>query len=85
MAKGQHALMEAGVSETCCCELPMDHFLYFSDDKASLSDEYFCIACILPAQLLGFFKSLNLGLSPDAPSDSGAISRVVEGVKIYER
>jgi tagatose-6-phosphate ketose/aldose isomerase len=85
MAKGQHALMEAGVSETRFNELPLDHFLYFSDDKIALSDEYFCVACILPAQLLGFFKSWNLGLSPDAPSTSGAISRVVEGVKIYEQ
>lgn len=85
MAKGQQALMEAGISETRFNELPLDHFLYFSDDEASLTDEYFCIACILPAQLLGFFKSWNLGLSPDAPSTSGAISRVVEGVRIYDR
>jgi tagatose-6-phosphate ketose/aldose isomerase len=84
MAKGQHALMEAGISETCCSELPLDHYFYFSEDHVSLSDEYFCIACILPAQILGFFKSWNLGLSPDAPSNSGAISRVVEGVNIYE-
>jgi tagatose-6-phosphate ketose/aldose isomerase len=84
MDKGQRALLEAGVSETRFNELPLDHFLYFADGKAKLADEYFCVACILPAQLLGFFKSLNLGLSPDAPSTSGAISRVVEGVKIYE-
>jgi tagatose-6-phosphate ketose/aldose isomerase len=34
--------------------------------------------------LLGFYKSLYLGLQPDSPSISGAISRVVEGVIIYE-
>ncbi|MCK9399952.1 MAG: SIS domain-containing protein [Bacteroidales bacterium] len=83
MAKGQQALMEAGVSETRFNELPLDHFLYFSEDEVKLTDEYFCMASILPAQLIGFFKSWNLGLSPDAPSTSGAISRVVEGVKIY--
>lgn len=38
----------------------------------------------LIGQLLGFFKSLDLGLNPDNPSVSGAISRVVEGVIIYE-
>jgi tagatose-6-phosphate ketose/aldose isomerase len=38
---------------------------------------------VIPAQLIGFYKSLQLGLQPDAPSASGAISRVVEGVKIY--
>ncbi len=47
--------------------------------------EYLCVAEIMLAQLLGFYKSLNLGLDPDAPSLSGTISRVVEGVIIYER
>lgn len=85
MAKGQRALMEVGISECRFNELPLDHFLYFTEDKPRLTDDYFCVASILPAQLLGFFKSMNLGLNPDAPSRSGAISRVVEGVTIYER
>lgn len=42
-----------------------------------------CVCSIIPAQLLGFFKSLNVGLSPDEPSVSGNISRVVQGVTIY--
>jgi tagatose-6-phosphate ketose/aldose isomerase len=84
MVKGQRAMTEAGIGETRFNELPLDHFLYFSEDTARLNDDYFCVAGILPAQLLGFFKSLELGLSPDSPSTSGAISRVVEGVKIYE-
>ncbi|MDZ7689925.1 MAG: hypothetical protein U5K69_02010 [Balneolaceae bacterium] len=41
------------------------------------------ILSVLPAQVLGFFTSLKYGLQPDAPSASGAISRVVEGVRIY--
>lgn len=36
------------------------------------------------AQLLGYHLSLRLGLDPDNPSPSGVISRVVEGVRIYE-
>lgn len=43
---------------------------------------------IVPAtiigQLLGYYKSLQLNLNPDNPSISGAISRVVQGVKIYD-
>jgi tagatose-6-phosphate ketose/aldose isomerase len=46
--------------------------------------EYLCIAEVLISQLLGFHKSLYLGLDPDNPSRSGSISRVVEGVKIYK-
>lgn len=41
------------------------------------------VSYVIVAQLLGFFKSLNLGLCPDAPSVSGNISRVVEGVRLY--
>ena len=43
---------------------------------------------IIPAtiigQVLGYYKSLELGLNPDNPSVSGAISRVVQGVEIYD-
>lgn len=52
------------------------------DSEAEI--EYLCIAEILLAQLLGYHKSLLLGLNPDNPSLSGTISRVVEGVKIYK-
>jgi tagatose-6-phosphate ketose/aldose isomerase len=52
-----------------------------ADDDAMI--EYLCVAEVLVAQLLGFHKSISLGLDPDNPSRSGAISRVVEGVKIY--
>lgn len=38
---------------------------------------------VIPAQLLGFYKSLELGLNPDSPSRNHAISRVVKGVTIY--
>ncbi|WP_044238101.1 SIS domain-containing protein [Flexithrix dorotheae] len=38
---------------------------------------------VLPAQMLAFFKSYLLGLSPDSPSLNGAISRVVKGVNLY--
>ncbi len=41
------------------------------------------LVSVLPAQLLGLFTSLQLGLSPDNPSRRGAISRVVQGVKLY--
>lgn len=54
-----------------------------SDAGASLHEHFLPVCNILPAQLLAFFKSMSLGLTPDAPSVSGAISRVVEGVTIY--
>jgi tagatose-6-phosphate ketose/aldose isomerase len=38
---------------------------------------------IVFSQLLAYHMSLNAGLNPDSPSPSGAISRVVSGVKVY--
>lgn len=45
--------------------------------------EYLGIVDVIFAQLLGYYKSLDFGLNPDNPSESGSFSRVVEGVKIY--
>ena len=53
-------------------------------EKSEAQIEYLCIAEVMLAQLLGYYKSLSLGLDPDNPSVSGTISRVVEGVKIYK-
>lgn len=38
---------------------------------------------VVPAQLYGLHKGMQLGLKPDAPSRGGVINRVVEGVTIY--
>ena len=38
---------------------------------------------ILFAQLLGLFSSLRCGLKPDAPSPTGAISRVVQPIEVH--
>jgi len=45
---------------------------------------YGIVAYVLVGQLLGYYASLAHGLTPDAPSVSGNIHRVVEGVTIYE-
>ena len=49
-----------------------------------LWESFWAILCTLPAQIIGFYKSLMIGLNPDAPSPDGTISRVVEGVTIYD-
>jgi tagatose-6-phosphate ketose/aldose isomerase len=48
-----------------------------------IADDLLSICAVLPAQILGFYKSLKLGLNPDAPSKHGGIHRVVQGVTIY--
>ena len=57
----------------------------FGDVEESEAEiEYLCVVEVMLAQLLGYYKSLSVGLDPDNPSVSGTISRVVEGVKIYK-
>ncbi|OUN72516.1 SIS domain-containing protein [Barnesiella sp. An55] len=68
-------------------ELPgvqLDWVVKASNPEALRGNEYACIPYVLIGQLLGYYKSENLGLNPDEPSVSGNISRVVEGVKIYD-
>lgn len=48
------------------------------------TDFYGIVSYVLVGQLLGYYASLAHSLNPDAPSVSGNIHRVVEGVTIYE-
>jgi tagatose-6-phosphate ketose/aldose isomerase len=61
-----------------------DLSIEFPDEINELPEEFLSLFYVLPAQIIGFFKSLHLGLSPDSPSKNGAISRVVQGVNIYQ-
>ncbi len=51
----------------------------------NIPDDYQSPAYVIVGQSLGVFKSLSYGLKPDSPSEAGVISRVVRGVKIYDR
>lgn len=84
MKKGRTPLVEIGIMETRVPGVQLDHIIYLSDNGVGLKEEYLTVCSILPAQILGFYKSLYLGIEPDIPSATGAITRVVEGVKIYD-
>jgi tagatose-6-phosphate ketose/aldose isomerase len=51
--------------------------------QIAVDDYYRPPVDVFVGQLLGLFASIKLGLKPDAPSPSGAISRVVSKVRIY--
>jgi len=53
------------------------------DTKEPIPAAFRVITDIVVGQLAGLFKSLQLGLKPDAPSSSGTINRVVKGITIY--
>lgn len=74
-----------GVMESAALQSPagVDLMLTFPGGSSLLEEDFLPVCFVLPAQLLGFFKSLQLQLQPDAPSASNAITRVVQGVSIY--
>lgn len=83
MKTGNKALYELGISEKQENAVSIDAQINFDSDENSIDDDFLPVCAIIAAQILAFYKSLNLGLSPDNPSVSGAISRVVQGVTIY--
>ena len=63
----------------------VDHIVEFDHEgEFNIPDLCRPIMDVTIAQMLALFKSLNLGLKPDNPSESGVITRVVKGVKIYD-
>lgn len=53
-------------------------------EETNSGNEYIYVPYVIIGQLLGWYFSIRRGLDPDTPSVSGAISRVVNGVKSYE-
>lgn len=85
MKKGNKPLLEIGIMESDIESIHVNAGLRLSENGKIVEEEFLAVSSVLPAQILGFYKSLQLGLRPDNPSSSGAITRVVEGVNIYSR
>jgi tagatose-6-phosphate ketose/aldose isomerase len=52
-------------------------------EMSAMGDDFMPVIDVLVSQLLAFFRCLAEGLSPDAPSESGVISRVVPGFRLH--
>lgn len=83
MDKGNPALFQLGISEDHVDADQLNHQIHISEPGQRLEEDFQSLNYIVLGQILGFFKSMQLGLKPDMPSLNGAISRVVEGVHIY--
>jgi tagatose-6-phosphate ketose/aldose isomerase len=85
ITSNEHFLFSIGIGQ-CLTELE-DLELNLTIDLCSgvnkIPDDFFTICAVIPAQILGFYKSLSLGLTPDSPSKNGGINRIVQGVNIY--
>ncbi len=83
LSDGQKPMYIAGLLEYDPSTIQIDKAFVLSESGSHLDEEFLPVCFIIPAQLIGLYKSLQLGLNPDMPSVSGAISRVVKGVAIY--
>ena len=72
---------------TVCHQIPADcpesELIVETNFPDAFPAVFGCVSFLFVAQLLGYYKSIALGLSPDSPSADGNISRVVEGVTLY--
>jgi tagatose-6-phosphate ketose/aldose isomerase len=84
MKKGKKPLFTIGIFESDVNGLGFDLNIRLSENGINLDEDMLAVCDIIPAQLLGLYKSVSLGLNPDSPSETGAISRVVEDVTIYK-
>ena len=80
---GEKGLFSIGVTETRNSDVNMDLLIVLSEDGNKVDEEFLSVCSVLPAQILGFYKSLEFGLKPDSPSKNATITRVVKGVVIY--
>ena len=80
---GQPPLITVGIAESNTTKIQLDQVFTLSDNGNQVDEEFLPVCFILPAQMIGYYKSIRFGLNPDNPSISGAVNRVVQGVKIY--
>lgn len=81
--KEQDPKFTIGISERPLKENVADLSIYMTENLTSLDEEFLSICSLVPLQLFSYYKSIDVGLNPDTPSESGAIHRVVQGVTIY--
>ncbi|MCF6269957.1 MAG: SIS domain-containing protein [Melioribacteraceae bacterium] len=79
----KNALYTLAIMESNIKDVNSDSRIILSESDQILDEEFLTIVSTLPAQILGFYKSLKYGLKPDSPSENGAINRVVQGVNLY--
>lgn len=83
ISDGREPVYSIGVMENKVPGIELKLEIVLGDGKNKLSEKFLTVVSVLPAQILGFYKSLQFGLNPDNPSESGMIHRVVQGVNIY--
>ena len=79
------ALSLIGVSAGNSDDLGLDFNIDYATTPSDIDEAFLTVCGVMPAQILGFFKSIDMGFKPDSPSASGTITRVVEPFVIYHK
>lgn len=82
ISQGELPMYSIGIMEENL-DVELDLKIVLSRQGKLATEDFLPVVSVLPAQLLGFYKSLHLGLQPDSPSTNGMIHRVVQDVNIY--
>ncbi|WP_044199883.1 SIS domain-containing protein [Dyadobacter tibetensis] len=84
ISKGEKGILRIGIIEKNLGEnLDVDLLIEMSPHAEEIQEEFLTVLSVIPAQILGFYKSIDFGLAPDMPSRQETITRVVRGVTIY--
>lgn len=83
ITSGEKGLFSIGITEQVDRDFNVDLLIELSTGGDRVDEEFLAVCSVLPAQILGFHKSLAFGLTPDNPSEKATITRVVKGVVIY--
>lgn len=59
------------------------HYVIGETPMRGADDVFLSFPYLLTAQLIAFYNSLAIGITPDNPSPTGFVNRVVQGVHIY--
>lgn len=62
---------------------PLTDYCLSLDAPATFPDLYRPVLDVMFGQLVGLFASMRCGLKPDQPSPNGAITRVVQPIRLY--
>lgn len=60
------------------------HTFLFDGDAGLVPDAYLSLPFVMVAQMISLLASVKVGNTPDTPSPSGTVNRVVKGVTIHE-
>ncbi|MBL1228673.1 SIS domain-containing protein [Enterococcus sp. BWB1-3] len=81
--RDQIAAQVVGIGQKDSAEVAGTPFL-FSEEEVILPEAYQVFPDILFAQTVALNSSIKVSNTPDTPSPTGTVNRVVEGVTIYE-